>query len=127
MLFLTTILYLDHSSDPSFHSWTVPIIKIIINKIDKIVHVLILKLLKISGIGIRIVISTSKIKKITATKKKCKEKGTRADDFGSYPHSKGEPFSRCISFFMANLLLIKIRATDNKILNIIISNIMFSL
>jgi len=46
------------------------------------------------GIGIIIVISTSKIKKITATKKKCSEKGSRDSDLGSYPHSKGDNFSR---------------------------------
>lgn len=40
------------------------------------------------------VISTSKIKKIIAIKKKCKEKGSREDDFGSNPHSNGDLFSR---------------------------------
>lgn len=45
-------------------------------------------------IGISRVISTSKIKKITAIKKNCKEKGNRAEDLGSNPHSKGEFFSR---------------------------------
>lgn len=104
----------------------VPSTKIIINKIDIIVHVLILSLLKISGMGIRIVISTSKIKKITAIKKKWRENGIRADDFGSYPHSNGDPFSRLISFFMAKPLLTKINATDNKILSIIIKTIMLS-
>lgn len=39
-------------------------------------------------------ISTSKIRKITVIKKKCNEKGMRADDLGSNPHSKGEHFSR---------------------------------
>lgn len=39
-------------------------------------------------------ISTSKIKKITVIKKKCKEKGIRADDLGSNPHSNGDDFSR---------------------------------
>ena len=33
------------------------------------------------------VISTSKIKKITAIKKKRREKGNRADPLGSNPHS----------------------------------------
>lgn len=45
-------------------------------------------------IGIRRVISTSKIRKITAIRKNCKEKGSRAEDLGSNPHSKGEFFSR---------------------------------
>lgn len=45
------------------------------------------------------VISTSKIKKIIAIKKKCNEKGIRADDLGSKPHSNGEFFSRSIKVF----------------------------
>lgn len=39
-------------------------------------------------------ISTSNTKKIIAIKKKCKEKGKRAEHLGSNPHSKGEFFSR---------------------------------
>jgi hypothetical protein len=46
------------------------------------------------GKGIKRTISMSKIKKITASKKKRKEKGTRAELLGSNPHSKGEAFSR---------------------------------
>jgi hypothetical protein len=46
------------------------------------------------------VISTSKIKKITAIKKNRKENGRRADPLGSNPHSNGEFFSRSeIVFF----------------------------
>lgn len=46
------------------------------------------------------VISTSKIRKITAIKKKRREKGSRADPLGSNPHSNGEFFSRSeIVFF----------------------------
>lgn len=41
--------------------------------------------------------STSKIRKITARRKKRKEKGTRADLSGSNPHSKGDLFSRSAS------------------------------
>lgn len=56
-------------------------------------------------------ISTSKIRKIIAIKKKCKENGRREDDFGSNPHSKGEHFSRSrIVFF------------DKMVANIIITN-----
>lgn len=44
-------------------------------------------------IGIRRIISTSKIKKIIAIKKNCRENGIRAFDLGSNPHSKGEFFS----------------------------------
>ena len=41
-------------------------------------------------------ISTSKIRKIIASKKKRREKGNRADFIGSNPHSKGEFFSRSL-------------------------------
>lgn len=45
-------------------------------------------------------ISTSKIRKIIAIKKNCREKGKRADLLGSNPHSNGEFFSRSkIVFF----------------------------
>ena len=46
--------------------------------------------------GINKIISTSKIKKITANKKKRIEKGARVWIEGSKPHSKGEFFSRSI-------------------------------
>lgn len=49
--------------------------------------------------GINKVISTSKIKKITAIKKNWSENGSRADDFGSNPHSNGEFFSRSENVF----------------------------
>lgn len=78
------------------------------------------------GIGIRIVISTSKIKKITAIKKKCNENGIRADDFGSNPHSNGDPFSRSIFFFIEIIVLIKIRIIGIISLNVVIRIIMFS-
>lgn len=43
--------------------------------------------------GIKRTISTSKIKKRTASRKNRIEKGTRAEKLGSNPHSKGEFFS----------------------------------
>lgn len=46
------------------------------------------------GRGIIKVISTSKIKKITAIKKKRIEKEIRLEVFTSNPHSNGEGFSR---------------------------------
>jgi hypothetical protein len=53
----------------------------------------------ISGIGKIIVISISKIKKITAIKKKRKENGSRAELLGSNPHSNDDGFSReCLVF-----------------------------
>lgn len=54
-------------------------------------------------------ISTSKIKKITAIKKNCKEKGIREEELGSNPHSKGDLFSRSIIIFFAIKFLIKIK------------------
>ncbi len=44
--------------------------------------------------GSKTAISTSKIRKITVTKKNRSEKGRRRPEFGSNPHSKGEDFSR---------------------------------
>lgn len=54
----------------------------------------------VEAIGSRSVISTSKIRKITAIKKKRREKGRRADPLGSNPHSYGEFFSRSIIVFL---------------------------
>jgi len=50
------------------------------------------------GQGNSSTISRSKIKKITARRKNRREKGKRADPFGSNPHSNGEVFSRsCVA------------------------------
>lgn len=57
------------------------------------------------------VISTSKIRKIIAIKKKCIENGSRDDDLGSNPHSNGELFSRSIIVFFD----VKLRAVTIKI------------
>lgn len=54
-------------------------------------------------IGNIIVISTSKIKKMTAIKKNWIENGVRGDLFGSNPHSNGLIFSRSIIFFFAKI------------------------
>lgn len=51
---------------------------------------------KIKGIGIIRVISTSKIRKITAVKKNCIENGAREKNWGLNPHSKGDNFSRSL-------------------------------
>lgn len=55
--------------------------------------------------GIIKAISTSKIKKITAIRKNRKEKGKRADLFGSKPHSNGDVFSRSNSVFLIRLMI----------------------
>ena len=46
-------------------------------------------------------ISTSKIRKIMAMRKNRSEKGSRADPFGSNPHSNGDLFSRSAIVFFA--------------------------
>lgn len=47
-----------------------------------------------SGIGVSRTISMSNTRKITASRKNRREKGTRAEVLGSNPHSKGDSFSR---------------------------------
>lgn len=68
-----------------------------------------------SGSGIIIVISTSKIKNTTASKKKWREKGSRDILLGSYPHSKGEFFSRLKPNLTEIEELIRISANDSNI------------
>lgn len=87
-----------------FHSWYNPINKTIIKKnliLDQIKKLVILNRLIIGKIN---AISTSKIKKITVIKKKCNEKGIRADDLGSNPHSNGDDFSRSEKVFFAKII-----------------------
>lgn len=60
--------------------------------------------IKLEIIGKIKAISTSKIKKITVIKKKCKENGIRAEDFGSNPHSNGDDFSRSIKDFLDKIM-----------------------
>lgn len=50
--------------------------------------------------GINNVISTSKIRKITAIRKNWREKGKRELVLGSNPHSNGDIFSRSIKVFL---------------------------
>jgi len=59
------------------------------------------------------VISTSKIKKITATKKKRIEKDNRLEVLMSNPHSKGDGFSRSRTIFFAKKVFKKIKIIDN--------------
>lgn len=64
-------------------------------------------------------ISTSKIKKIIVIKKNRIENGSRDEDLGSNPHSKGEAFSRSTIVFLDKI--------DAKNITIIEINIMISL
>jgi len=61
------------------------------------------------GSGSRIVISTSKIKKMIAIRKNRKEKGIRLEEKGSNPHSNGDAFSRLDSFFILKRVVSRIR------------------
>ena len=73
------------------------------------------------GIGIKREISTSKIKKIRATRKKCIENGRREDLLGSNPHSKIDDFSRVNKGF---ILIIKFNLIKiNAIIKIVVTNI----
>jgi len=55
----------------------------------------------VRGRGSKITISISKIKKIRAMIKNCRENGTRDVWYGSNPHSKGVVNARLIKFLWA--------------------------
>jgi len=80
-----------------------------------IIHDFIFDVNMVIGIGSRSAISTSKIIKITAIKKNREEKGSRAEFFGSNPHSNGELFSRSSFIFFEINVVNTIMAADNKI------------
>ena len=81
--------------------------------------------------GMSSVISTSKIRKMTAIKKNCNEKGIRADDLGSNPHSKGDLFSRSEKVFfeikfaiiITIIVIIKIVIEIKNVIMIIYANL----
>lgn len=79
---------------------------------------------RIARLGKRRAISTSKIKKITAMRKKRVENGNRADLFGSNPHSNGEFFSRSMKVFFESVVASMIIMRDNEIIIIAIFNMM---
>ena len=60
-------------------------------------------------------ISTSKIMKITAIRKKCDEKGSRAEFFGSNPDSNRDLFSRSSLFFSEISVVRAMMAVDSRI------------
>lgn len=72
------------------------------------------------GIGSRSAISTSKIMKITAIKKNRDEKGSRAEFFGSNPHSNGDLFSRSSLIFFEIKVARIIMADDNRMVSVAI-------
>lgn len=98
-----------------------------------IVHDWILEICTIEARGKSRVISTSKIKKITAIRKNRSENGNRAVPFGSKPHSKGEFFSRSEIVFFDNKEAIIITTPEIKriirtaiIIRIVSSKFLFS-
>lgn len=84
-------------SDPSYHSYRSPVIRIIRNEIDLIVRKSEFILFIRIGIGMRRTISMSNTMKITARRKNRIENGIRADRVGSNPHSNGDSFSRLLN------------------------------
>ena len=81
--------YFTHLNEPKDHSWKIPKIKII-KKISAPVRALSKFIFRPRTRGNKRATSTSKIKKIKASKKKRRLKGLRLPSFGSKPHSKGE-------------------------------------
>lgn len=94
------------------------------NKVEVIVQFIKLQWLNVIIIGRIKTISTSKIRKIMAIKKKWREKGIRLGDCGSNPHSNGEFFSRSNWDFLAKkieMVIIKLVITINiNLINLII-------
>lgn len=74
-------------------------IKIIRNKNDNKIHILLNVFIKYTK-GIKRVISISKIRKINLIRKNWILNGIRDLDIGSKPHSKGDIFSRFLNSFM---------------------------
>lgn len=71
------------------------------------------------GIGSSSAISTSKIMKITAIRKNRDENGSRAEFFGSNPHSNGDLFSRSSLFFLEIRVVRNITAVDSAIVIVV--------
>jgi hypothetical protein len=76
-------------------------------------------------IGMRRAISTSKIKKIIAIRKKLMENGMRENLFGSNPHSNGEFFSRSKNLFLDRIVDRIIIIVDRINVIILIINLIF--
>ena len=70
------------------------------------------------GIGNNSAISASKIMKITAIKMNPDEKGSRAEFFGSNPHSNADLFSRSSLIFFEINVANSIMADDNRMVTI---------
>jgi hypothetical protein len=86
--------YEAHSREPSTHSYNSPYIRTSRNIQRAGVEYTIKEEVIRGGRGKRKAISISKIRNTTASKKNRREKGVRAEFFGSNPHSYGESLSR---------------------------------
>lgn len=71
--------------------------------------------------GISNTISISNTKNTTANRKNRMEKGSRAEDNGSNPHSNGDIFSRSLREWDDNIKVTKIKRSG-KIIEVIIVN-----
>jgi hypothetical protein len=89
-------------------------IKISRNTVLIIIQDLMFDVRMVNGIGNSSAISTSKIMKMTAIKKNRDEKGSRAEFFGSNPHSNGDLFSRSSLIFFEINVASTIIADDNR-------------
>jgi len=98
-------------------------------KIDMIiVHEVMFLIKEVRGKGSRMVISTSKIKKMIAIRKNRRENGIRLDEKGSNPHSNGDDFSRLVNVFFLSIeavsaMMVEINSVviDAMMIGIIIS------
>jgi len=79
-----------------------------------IIHDLMFDVIMVIGMGSSRAISTSKIMKITAIKKNRDENGSRAEFFGSNPHSNGDLFSRSSFIFFEINVAINIMTSDSR-------------
>lgn len=75
------------------------------------------RMVKAKGRGISRAISMSNTRKITVSKKNRREKGSRADVFGSNPHSNGDFFSRswCLRIDTENVVSTRAIAKNRAI------------
>lgn len=83
-------------SDPSFHSWNRPKIKIVRNVINGIVYISMGLQAGKMMIGRIKIISMSNTRNNTASRKNRREKGSRALVEGLKPHSNGASISRSL-------------------------------
>lgn len=94
--YVSRLIYMDQSREPSFHSWINPNSRISKNETNVTNVTPRLQVIIMVGIGIRRTISISNTIKMMARRKNRIEKGMRAVLLGSNPHSNGEDFSRSV-------------------------------